>query len=312
MKKLVFFLIIALFSICNEVIGQTTRSKHVAEDGFEWYKIRQGKLQGAEDKNGKTIVPTKYKFVCYHELADGWFVVKDKKGYEGAYNKDGKYVIPTERKYTYVRKDKDVDGYFYFIKRGGKTGVCDAAGNEIIPPSYKDLIYLQHEFEGRKKGHWGKSGVSLKGNPNVSSDKSYLLNSLSWIFYFDNCTINNKTVNDVPSVRISRNGIISVVLFYQSKRFQFEYTTAYYNEPSEEEKSAYVVSTLGFGSEYDLPSYLVFTDGKSHVMIDADGYIKGKIKGMEGDFEMPKSKEVKDVYYLIVKDVINNRFLIKK
>lgn len=116
------------------------RELQTEDDGYQWYKIRSlrrsgryGSPYGAEDRHGRTIIPCRYDFICYH-TTDKYFHVKSSNGGSGIYLPNGTCVISPDRGYTkayYYKKD----GYSYCsVYRGEYEGICDGNGKEIISP----------------------------------------------------------------------------------------------------------------------------------------------------------------------------------
>lgn len=187
MKRLLLFLAITLCWCGNDAFGQT-REKQVEGDGFVWFKITNGGKYGAEDTNGRTIIPTQYGFICYHNFTDGWFSVKDSNSHEGTYEKNGKCVISPNKGYSSVCKHKSNDGYWYTVKKGNKEGACDANGNEIIAPIYNSVFYsdIDHVFKYEK---------SNGDNVNASSSTSYASSSSSSSSYSSSSSSSTYSTN---------------------------------------------------------------------------------------------------------------------
>lgn len=175
MKRLFLLFAITTFFLCgNDACGQT-REKIVEKDGYEWYKVRSGSYRGAQSIEGRTIIPTQYSFICYHEGADGFFTVENNEEHEGAYEKNGKCTISPSRGYSSVCKHKEGNGYWYSVKKGGKEGACDANGNEIIVPKYKLIFYSTVDNVFKYEDSNGKNvstGISLKSSSYASSSNS--------------------------------------------------------------------------------------------------------------------------------------------
>ena len=139
MKQTIILLVLALGMCSVKGVAQEKEYK-VEDNGFEWYKIRQGSLCGAQNKFGTTIIPAKFDWVFYSNgffevtrvagdlsstslldlqgnlivpegyypilvLGEGktkWIQVSDRNNHEGAYNIYGKCVVPVSRKYVRV------------------------------------------------------------------------------------------------------------------------------------------------------------------------------------------------------------------
>lgn len=88
----------------------------------------------------------------------------------------------------------------------------------------------------------------------------------------------------------------------------------FFHEPDDSEKALYVISTLGFGSEYDLPSYICFYNDKDAIKLKDNGELEWEINNV-GKFSTfytggnDGKKAVKDTYYEILDDVKNHTFL---
>lgn len=181
MKNVFFFVAMALGMCCNNSNAQSNRQFKVESDGFSWYLVTNGSYQGAQNADGRTIVPCSFAKVWYINIADGWFLVRDNadpQPHKGAFEKDGKNTIPLSRGYTDVQKVSESDGYYYKIEKNGRTGACDANGREIIAPQYESLVYLdsEYEFSYRSSSGWIKTGVSLLSGSSYSSNNDYVFN----------------------------------------------------------------------------------------------------------------------------------------
>jgi len=112
-----FFVFIFLFYTCC-CLAQT-KERHVAKDGHAGYEMKE--------TDGYT-----------------WFLIRD-GGRCGAQDADGKEIIPLSRGYydivyhfgKLIRKDKGVEERhipFFEVKKDLKVGLCDLTGKEIIEP----------------------------------------------------------------------------------------------------------------------------------------------------------------------------------
>lgn len=312
MKQKLLLMLLAL-GMCSISMNAQTRTRQVEDDGFVWYKIMQNGKEGAQSTDGSTIVPCNYDKVWYNEIADGWFLVRQNGNppYFGAYEKDGRCTISINRGYTSIHKLDETDGYYYEVEKNGKIGACNVNGREIIAPQYESysLIYFDNDHVFKYKNSSGKyisTGISLKSSASPSSS-STSSSTYDYVFEFDNYYENNTLVNKNATISISRNGNIIVV--YGDERYQYQYTMAYYTEPSEEEKSLYVLGTLGFGSEYDLPSHVIFANnGNERIKISDDGVIEWKIKGGR-EYKTKANNTVKEKFYEIKREVENKTFM---
>jgi len=191
MKQKLLLIVLAL-GMCSISGNAQNRELKVESDGFEWYRITRDGKEGAEDKNGRTLIPAKYRSVYYHCLnnSDGWFKVEDLENNKynvGIYEKSGKCIFDNNRGYNLVTKvDTGGDGCWYIIEKDGKNGACDANGREIIPPIYESVIYINHEFNYKNSsGKYISTGMSLTGGGSSyasscsSSSSSYSSSSSS-------------------------------------------------------------------------------------------------------------------------------------
>lgn len=94
-----------------------TRELRKERDGFQWYYVKESKyVVGAQDKNGKDIIPTskKFDYINYSYVAPYFQVWKydEKKDqtYYGAYSIDGREIVPPV---GFVEYDKDSDVFVY-------------------------------------------------------------------------------------------------------------------------------------------------------------------------------------------------------
>jgi len=141
------------------------------------------KLTGIVDKTGKLLISCNYSSIFFHE-DHGIFYVEQEKGgqtFEGTISPEGKELVPC--KYSFVSYDGEYDHFKVNIggrKRtigrgwiGGKWGLCDMWGTELIPCKYdqvtcfsEDLAAVNiggyydkdEEFTGGKWGYVNKKG----------------------------------------------------------------------------------------------------------------------------------------------------------
>lgn len=171
MKQKLFFLLLSLI-VSSLAIGQTKTRIVDKKDGFIWYKLKRGNYYGAQDINGKIIIPIKYDDVEYETYGKGDHFFKVKKGdFKGAYTRKGTLVIPTERNYTSIWAAVGNEKMCFIVSSNGKrTGVCDLRGKEVIPPIYETIGFEAvtvftprthyyhsdiHYFYINRNGKWG-------------------------------------------------------------------------------------------------------------------------------------------------------------
>lgn len=123
------------------------RERKMEADGYVWYKIKENGKYGAEDRMGRTLLPTEFSLVYYG--SDKTFNGK-KAEYVTVYDTVGRCIIPIERKYTSVTRHNR-DGYiWYSCQTSNGEGACDAHGNEVISPNqgYKSVsLHVNEEDE---------------------------------------------------------------------------------------------------------------------------------------------------------------------
>lgn len=167
--KLLLFILLAfsnLYVNAQNSSGNIRREKKTEKDGFVWSKIRNENPYpcGAEDKNGKTIIPLSrgYDYIHYW---DGVFVIT-KKGKNGVCDLSGKEIISPDRGYESVIYFSNL--YYYEVKQNGKKGVCDLSGKEIISPNrgYDDILYMSQNrhykvYKNKKEGVCDMTGREI-------------------------------------------------------------------------------------------------------------------------------------------------------
>lgn len=130
MKRL--FILMLLLLASSALKAQISRETITEDDGFVWILvIKEGEEDdfcGAEDKNGKTIISLRKKYVDI-DYDDGFFIVEDLDGYEGVIDKKGKVLIPTNRHYKNILFDKE-DNQFQVYKDKVEY-ICDIHGKEL-------------------------------------------------------------------------------------------------------------------------------------------------------------------------------------
>lgn len=213
MKSLLLKLfLLSLLYNTSVAYGQITKERKVEHDGFVWYKVKRGGLYGAEDSNGKQIIPAEYKYISYegdkiygrYSNQKGVFVVThstlgDKhtnygyyENFKAVYNLRGECVIPFERGYTYInaviqeKRSMPKLWYYFEIKAGGVEieGVCNTEGKELwrrikkkdyknnIDYSDTDGFYCEPYLGERIKLNVFLSPKDTKWNTTISHDKS--------------------------------------------------------------------------------------------------------------------------------------------
>ena len=130
----------------------TTKERQVGNDGYIWYKLKKGELYGAQDIEGKEIIPAIYDNIWYESDHNNihWFRVK-KGDFIGGYTCEGKCFVSTDKHYTVLGSGvtHEMNGKIHWIykKNGTQTGLLDSNGNEVTPPIY-DYLGLSRCYDG--------------------------------------------------------------------------------------------------------------------------------------------------------------------
>lgn len=136
--------------------------------------VVSGKGCGIINRNGTEVVPCKYNientYPKHTWFPAGRILASDKNRRFFLLDKKGREVLPLDE-YAHVQPlprsgyAQNIHGYLMAEKRGGKTGVIDAAGNVIIPFNYtrmqleSDSILLV--FDGNNMGYLSLTGEVL-------------------------------------------------------------------------------------------------------------------------------------------------------
>lgn len=123
------------------------------DDGFVWYLVTDGKLEGAQSKDGRDIIPLSggYSTVYYLHLdgQDRGFFNVMKNHHKGICDKYGRVIISPDRGYDFISYIVTDSGHKYFnVEKDGKSGACNLLGEEIVAPLYYTLIYSDDRFKG--------------------------------------------------------------------------------------------------------------------------------------------------------------------
>ena len=289
MKLKLLLMLLALGMCCIGANAQTKREKKVESDGFVWYEVKQNGKIGAEDKNGKTIIPTRYDFIIYwvRENQQGYFCIERRNEGYGAYERNGMCVIPVSRGYTSVHKSgNSKDGFYYSVKKGGYQGVCDLSGHEVISPTRGYTSVCKHGdsesffYYGVKKGLY--EGVcDLNGREVISPTRGYtsvwgegdskrgIYYGVRNIGYVGACDLNGKEIIP-PQYESLIYSSIDHVFEYKNSRGEFvstgipltvgESSYAYYSSTSSSSSNGSSSSnssskSSSFDYEFTFPSY---------------------------------------------------------
>lgn len=143
-------------------------------DNYKWQYVSYGDdKRGAKSTDGKEIVPTEYSEVEYVPNYEGYFLVR-KNGCYAIYNPSGKIIIPISREYSSIVKTRSDGRYYYRVCKGGKYGVCNIDGYEIVAPLYDNIIFSDGVFLYKDaNGTWIPLNKGLDRNNAVVENPTY-------------------------------------------------------------------------------------------------------------------------------------------
>lgn len=161
MKQKVLLLMVLALGICSiNVCAQTkkrtpvkkttttspatTKERQVGRDGYIWYRLKKGNLYGAQNIEGKTVIPVRYSWVdyrCDDRYGSHWFFVGD-GDFAGAYTTEGDYVVTTDKHYVDVILFGKNGRFAWVVKTNqGAWGLLDAKGNIVVSPQFSGGYY---------------------------------------------------------------------------------------------------------------------------------------------------------------------------
>lgn len=122
------------------------RVKHKESGKFVWYSLEKDGIIEVQNKKKETIIPFSVgcKKVKYDSSSDVFLV--NVNNYIGVYNKEGEEII-APNKYTEIEPKYEfniqkLERYYYFLVKVNVAfeGICNAQGEEIIPPIVSGTI----------------------------------------------------------------------------------------------------------------------------------------------------------------------------
>lgn len=173
MKPRLFIVLSLLIAGMTHGFAQVSKELKTEDDGYKWYLTSSNGALGAQDSNGKEIVPLskKYDWVSYdHGLFCGTLFDPDgdyKKNKNGYYDKSGRELIsPAKYEGAYFNESKDGMPAWFTVRKNGLEGACDITGKEVVAPIYNGLLYGSEGFEGKKNagGSFEPLNVFLTGH----------------------------------------------------------------------------------------------------------------------------------------------------
>lgn len=152
MQKIWMFVLIIVWGSAATMAQEVKKELKTAEDGFKWYRTTADGFDGAEDVNGKCLIPLSKKYVSvqYRSPYLLGLYYSDKPGviYKTEYyTKEGKEILDNS-KYddTCMLGGEEGIPLWLLTKKDGKEGACDTNGKEIIPPLFKSCFYHEGEL----------------------------------------------------------------------------------------------------------------------------------------------------------------------
>ena len=205
MKTRIWIILLCSIFFGNSFAQEIKKELQTDQDGFQWVELTQGKLKGAEDPNGKTLIPLAAAFESiryYHNPSqDRGFFYLEKNNIEAVFDKTGKEIISASRGYSTVIYQINLDGYKYFeVRRGDLSGACNLAGKEIIPTKYYAVIY-NDEFvtQDTSDSKYVYTGIKLSKKDIIETNSSFKQkrnesNGFEWYIVFegDKCGAEDK------------------------------------------------------------------------------------------------------------------------
>lgn len=172
MKKvqaIVCFFILCSFSFTGYA-QEIKKALKTEDDGYSWYQTETDEFRGAQDLEGRDIVPlSKHFSLAYYDK--GLFVAVTFKGDNICscyYSKEGKELIAAE-KYDQVIYMREAPSYF-LVKKDGKEGAYDMNGKELVPLIYSRLMYGIDGFEAKitENDNYAPLNIKLPGHDDMA------------------------------------------------------------------------------------------------------------------------------------------------
>ena len=172
-QKVILLMILALGMCCINVSAQakrqtpvkkattrpttatTTKERQVGSDGYIWYRLKKGNLYGAQNIEGKEIIPIKYTKIEYKSSIVRYFYVEN-GDFAGIYTRKGSVVVSTDRHYTSISDGIAVNGVIGKVcwkakKNDGGLIVLDAKGNEAFSAEQYSDVSMRASFDDKSE-----------------------------------------------------------------------------------------------------------------------------------------------------------------
>ena len=134
----------------------TTKERQVGSDGYIWYRLKKGNLYGAQNIEGKEIIPIKYTKIEYKSSIVRYFYVEN-GDFAGIYTRKGSVVVSTDRHYTSISSGfvdiRCVIGKVFWKakKNDGGLIVLDAKGNEAFSAEQNSDVSMWASFDDKSE-----------------------------------------------------------------------------------------------------------------------------------------------------------------
>ena len=131
---LIMALMLVCINLASSNLLAQKKILKAADDGFKWYKLEQNGNVGALNTKDITLIPLSraYTFINYNPSDGGWFGI-EKNGKKGACDKNGREVIPPKYKSVIYSSSEKV---FKYEKDSGDWVTTDISlenGNSAPP-----------------------------------------------------------------------------------------------------------------------------------------------------------------------------------
>lgn len=164
-----------------------SKERKIADDGFVWYEVRNGKSSdnynkyGARTIDNKVIIPESFFYIKY---LDGYFIA-EKYGideFDNLYDINGTCVVSQNRQYKIIEVHKN-EGWAKVSRQSPKgklVGAIDLrTANEIVPLRADCSIRLnpqskRFETKGKQQKVWAKTTYTLDKNGTPTNSSSHL------------------------------------------------------------------------------------------------------------------------------------------
>ena len=158
MKKKLFLFALLVFGYIYSYGQEITKELKTEEDGFKWFWLYSKGSVGAQDVNGKELVPLSKQFngVGYRTDLKVFqiTVFKDDDIKTGWYSLDGKELIAPDKYDVANYWNEEDKPKFFIVEKGNLCGVCNKDGKEVIPLLYDKVFHSNDNYFVVYKGDY--------------------------------------------------------------------------------------------------------------------------------------------------------------